>query len=158
MLRALASVGVFAEDEQKRFTSTPLSDTLRSDISGSLRAFVTVELGEEHYPAWGELLHSVKTGEIAFDRAFGMPVWKFFSQNPDNAKTFNDAMTGLTLAVNDAVISSYDFSAIRKIVDIGGGHGSLLASILQANPGMKGVLFDAPPVIDGAHSRFQSEG
>ncbi|MFN2540569.1 MAG: methyltransferase, partial [Chthoniobacterales bacterium] len=115
-------------------------------------------LGEEHYPAWGELLHSVRTGEIAFDRAFGMPVWKFFSQNPDNAQTFNDAMTGLTLAVNDAVISSYDFSAIRTIVDIGGGHGSLLASILEAHPKMKGVLFDAPPVIDGAQSRFQSEG
>lgn len=158
VLRALASVGVFAEDAKKGFTLTPLSETLRTDIPGSLRAFATVELGEEHYPAWGELLHSVRTGEIAFDRAFGIPVWKFFSQNPNNAKTFNDAMTGLTLAVNDAVLSSYDFSPISKIVDVGGGHGSLLASILKANPQMKGVLFDAPPVIEGAHRRIESEG
>ena len=158
VLRALASVGVFAEDDKSRFALTPLSETLRTDVPGSLRAFATVELGEEHYPAWGELLHSVKTGEIAFDHAFGMPVWKFFEQNPENAKTFNDAMTGLTLAVNDAVLSSYDFSSISKIVGVGGGHGSLIASILKINPQMKGVLFDAPPVIGGAHDRIESEG
>lgn len=158
VLRALASVGVFVEDEKRGFTLTPLSETLRTDAPGSLRAFATVELGEEHYPAWGELLHSVKTGEIAFDRAFGMPVWKFFEQNPDNAKTFNDAMTGMTLAVNDAVLSSYDFSSISKIVDVGGGHGSLIASILRANPQMKGVLFDAPSVAEGAQSRLEVEG
>ncbi len=158
VLRALASVGVFTEDEKRGFTLTPLSETLRTDAPGSLRAFATVELGEEHYPAWGELMHSVKTGEIAFDRAFGMPVWKFFEQNPENAKTFNDAMTGMTLAVNDAVLSSYDFSSISKIVDVGGGHGSLIASILKANPQMRGVLFDAPPVIEGASHRIGEEG
>ncbi len=157
VLRALASVGVLAEDA-KGFGLTPLSETLCTDVPGSLRAFATVELGEEHYPAWGELLHSVKTGEIAFDRAFGMPVWKFFEQNAENAKTFNDAMTGLTLAVNDAVLSRYDFSSIRKIVDVGGGHGSLIASILKANPRMKGVLFDAPSVAKGAQSRIEGEG
>ena len=158
VLRALASVGVFAEDEKTGFRLTPLSETLRTDVRGSLRAFATVELGEEHYPAWGELLHSVKTGEIAFDRAFHMPVWKFFEQNPENAKTFNDAMTGLTLAVNDAVLSSYNFSYISKIVDVGGGHGSLIASILKANPKMKGVVFDAPSVAAGAQSRIEVEG
>jgi SAM-dependent methyltransferase len=158
VLRALASVGIFTEDEKRRFALTPLADTLRTDVPDSLRAFATVELGEEHYPAWGELLHSVKTGEIAFDRAFSMPVWKFFEQNPENAKTFNDAMTGFTLAVNDAVLSSYDFSSIGKIVDVGGGHGSLIASILKANPQMRGVLFDAPPVIEGARRRIRDEG
>jgi ubiquinone/menaquinone biosynthesis C-methylase UbiE len=158
VLRALASVGVFGEDARMGFTLTPLAETLRTDAPGSLRAFATVELGEEHYPAWGELLHSVKTGEIAFDRAFGMPVWKFFEQNPQNAKTFNDAMTGMTLAVNDAVLSNYDFRSITKIVDVGGGHGSLIASILKANPQMKGVLFDAPSVAEGAQTRIEAEG
>ncbi|MDQ2973775.1 MAG: acetylserotonin O-methyltransferase [Acidobacteriota bacterium] len=158
VLRALASVGVFAEDAKRAFALTPLSETLCTDAPGSLRAFATVELGEEHYPAWGELLHSVKTGEIAFDHAFGMPVWKFFEQNPENAKTFNDAMTGMTLAVNDAVLNSYDLSSISKIVDVGGGHGSLIASILKANPQMKGVLFDAPSVAEGAQGRIEVEG
>jgi len=158
VLRALASVGVFSEDKKRGFALTSLAETLRTDAPDSLRAFATVELGEEHYPAWGELLHSVRTGEIAFDRAFGMPVWKFFEQNPENAKTFNDAMTGFTLAVNDAVLSSYDFSSIGKIVDVGGGHGSLIASILKTNPKMRGVLFDAPPVIEGARHRLKDEG
>ncbi|HVT04923.1 MAG TPA: methyltransferase [Thermoanaerobaculia bacterium] len=158
VLRALASVGVFVEDEKKAFSLTPLSETLRTDAPGSLRAFATVELGEEHYPAWGDLMHSVKTGAIAFDHAFGMPVWKFFEQNPENAKTFNDAMTGMTLAMNDAVLTSYDLSPIRKLVDVGGGHGSLLASAIKANPQMKGVLFDAPAVIEGARVHLASEG
>ncbi|MFS8087210.1 MAG: methyltransferase dimerization domain-containing protein, partial [Acidobacteriota bacterium] len=78
VMRALASVGVFSHDDQNRFAITPLSETLRSDARGSLRAFAMTELGEEHYPAWGELMHSVRTGEIAFDRAFGMDIWKFF--------------------------------------------------------------------------------
>lgn len=158
VLRALASVGIFTESEKSGFALTPLAETLRTGVPGSLRAFATVELGEEHYPAWGELLHSVKTGEIAFDRAFRMPVWEFFEQNPENAKTFNDAMTGMTLAVNDAVLSSYDFSSISKIVDVGGGHGSLITSILKANPQMRGILFDAPPVIEGARHRIVEEG
>jgi len=109
-----------------------------------------VELGEEHYPAWGDLMHSVRTGEIAFDHHFGMPVWEFFERHPENAATFNDAMTGMTNAVTGAVMESYDFSAFRKVVDVGGGHGSLLASVLSANPRAIGVLFDAPSVIAGA--------
>jgi SAM-dependent methyltransferase len=158
VLRALASVDVFAEDGKGRFALTPLGATLQTDVPGSMRAFATVELGEEHYPAWGALMHSVRTGEIAFDHVFGMPVWEFFAQHPENAKTFNDAMTGMTLAVNDAVLSAYDFSPIRKIVDVGGGHGSLIASILKLNPHMKGVLLDAKPVIEGARRRVEAEG
>jgi hypothetical protein len=158
VLRALASVGVLTEDSKHRFALTPVSATLKTDAPGSLRAFATVELGEEHYPAWGELLHSVRTGEIAFDHSYGMPVWQFFVENPGNAKTFNDAMTGMTAAVNDAVMSCYDFSSIRRIVDVGGGHGALITSILKANPQMRGILFDGPPVVDGARTRIQAEG
>lgn len=157
VLRALSSVGLFTEDEQG-FALTPVSATLRTDVPGSLRAFAMTELGEEHYPAWGELLHSVQTGGIAFDHVFGMPCWEFFAKNPDNARIFNDAMTGMTLAVNEAVLSGYDFSGIRKIVDVGGGHGSLISAILKANPQLTGVLFDAPPVIEGARVQIEAAG
>ena len=146
------------EDNDNHFRLTPLAETLRTDVPGSFRAFATVELGEEHYPAWGDLLHSVKTGEIAFDHVFGMPVWEFFAQHPENAKTFDEAMTGMTQAGNDAILSSYDFSPIGKIVDVGGGHGSFIASILKINPHMRGILFDAPPVIEGARRRIEAEG
>ena len=83
VLRALASVGVFAQDNDSRFRMTPLSETLRTNLPGSLRAFAIVELGDDHYPAWGDFLHSVK---IAFDHAFGMPVWEYCAGHP-NAQT-----------------------------------------------------------------------
>jgi ubiquinone/menaquinone biosynthesis C-methylase UbiE len=150
VLRALAPFGIVAQDENQRFAITPLSETLRSNIPGSLRAFAMTELGEEHYPAWGELLYSVRTGGIAFDKAFGMPVWEFFANNPENAQIFNDAMSGMTAQVNEAVHAVYDFAGISMIADVGGGHGALIISILEKNPDMRGILFDSPQVIEGA--------
>jgi hypothetical protein len=158
VMRALASVGVLSQDADNRFAITPLSETLRSDIRGSLRAFAMTELGEEHYPAWGELLHSVRTGEIAFDHAFGKPIWEFFSENPENARIFNDAMSGMTAQANDAILSQYDFGGIRTLMDVGGGHGGLITSVLQRHPGMKGILFDSPQVIEGARAVVDHSG
>ena|SRR5436189_1753958 len=153
VLRALASVGVITQDG-KSFGGTPLSDTLRSDVRGSIRAFAMTELGEEHYPAWGELLHSVRTGGIAFDKAFGENCWDFFAKNPENAQIFNDAMSGMTAQANEALHAVYSFSGINKIMDAGGGHGGLITSILQKNPGMTGILFDSPQVIAGAKEKI----
>ena len=158
VMRALASVGVFSRDAEGRFAITSLSETLRSDIRGSLRAFAMTELGEEHYPAWGDLLHSVRTGEIAFNHAFGMPVWEFFAKNPDNARIFNDAMSGMTAQANEAILSHYDFAGINTLIDIGGGHGGLITSILQRCPGMNGILFDSPQVIEGAKAPVDTSG
>ncbi len=156
VLRALASVGIFTQDEQNRFGDTPLLQTLRSDVPGSLRSFAMTELGEEHYPAWGDLLHSVQTGGIAFDHAFGMDVWKYFAQHPDNARIFNDAMSGMTAQANEALHAAYDFAGINTLVDIGGGHGGLITSILRRSPDIQGILFDSPQVIDGARSVIES--
>ena len=158
VLRALVAVGVITQDDQNRFGTTPLSDTLRSDVRGSLRAFAMTELGEEHYPAWGELLHSVRTGEIAFDKAFGQPVWEFFAQNPENARIFNDAMSGMTAQANEALHAAYDFGGIKKIMDVGGGHGGLITSILKKNPNMRGILLDSPQVIEGAKTTVAASG
>src|ERR1043166_6625463 len=157
VLRALASVGVITQDNQNRFGATPLSDTLR-DGPGSIRAFAMTELGEEHYPAWGELLHSVRTGGIAFDQAFGENCWEFFAKHPDNARIFNDAMSGMTAQANEALHAAYDFAGSKKIMDVGGGHGGLITSILQKNPGMTGILFDAPQVIEGATANNAEPG
>lgn len=158
VLRALSSVGVLAQRDDNRFGLTPLSETLCTNVPGSLRAFATTELGDDHYEGWGNLLHSVKTGEIAFDNLFGMSAWEYYAQHPDNAKTFNDAMTGMSLGTIEAVLASYDFSGINKLADIGGGHGVLLASILKANPQMQGILLDAPNVVPGAQERIAAEG
>jgi hypothetical protein len=158
VLRALAPIGILTQDESNRFGITPLSETLLSDIPGSLRAFAMTELGEEHYPAWGELLHSVRTGGIAFDHAFGEPVWEFFGKHPENAQIFNDAMSGMTAQANEALHAAYDFAGIKTIVDVGGGHGGFITSILKKNPSMQGILFDAPRVIEGALDPVQASG
>ena len=158
ILRALVSVGVLKSAEGGRFAQTPLSETLVTDAPGSLRWFAISELGQEHYPAWGNLMHSVKTGEIAFDNFFGVDIWKYFQQNPEDAAVFNNSMSNMTAAVNDALTSLYDFSQFGKIVDVGGGHGGLITAILQKNPGVKGILFDAPQVIEGAQSKIEAAG
>ncbi len=149
VLRALVPFGILSY-EDGRFGTTPLSETLRTDQPGSLRWFTMTELGEEHYPAWGELLYSVKTGGIAFDKAFGEPCWEFFRKNPENAQIFNNAMSGLTAQANEALHAAYQFTGIKKIMDVGGGHGGLITGILERNPTMRGILFDAPQVIEGA--------
>lgn len=158
VLRALASVGLLSADATGRFTLTPLGATLRSGIPGSLRAFATSELGEDHYTAWGDLLHSVRTGEIAFDRVFGVPVWEYYGSHPENAAVFNESMTGITQMVEGAVLESYDFSPYRKIIDVGGGHGGLLSAVLKNSPQSKGVLYDAASVIAGAKARLAESG
>ena len=157
ILRALASVG-FLNYNGTEFSLTPVSELVSTDAKGSLRWFTISELGQEHFPAWGNLMHSVKTGEIAFDNFFGMDIWTYFQKNPEDAALFNDSMTGVTAALNEAITSVYDYSVFKKIVDVGGGHGGLITSILKANPNLKGLLFDSPQVIAGAREKIATSG
>jgi hypothetical protein len=158
VLRALASVGIFAEEEQGRFALTPLGATLRTDAPGSLRAWVNLQLGEENYRAWGEAMHSVQTGEIAFDHVFGIGAWPYRAQHPEYRNLFDEAMANVTGMFNKTVVSSYPFPNFEKIVDVGGGDGGLLVEILEANPTVKGVLFDLPQVAEKAKQRISNAG
>ncbi len=157
VMRALAQVGVFAEKQEGSFSLTPLSNCLQSDVPGSVRA-LAILFGEEQYKAWGDILYSVKTGESSFEHLFGMPVFQYYAQNPEAEKTFNAAMTSGSDAEKAAVVQTYDFSTIHKLVDIGGGQGSFISSILKANPNLKGVLFDLPSVVEGAKDVLSAEG
>jgi hypothetical protein len=158
VLRALDSVGVFAEDDQQRFALTPLGATLRTDIPGSLSFFAIEELGENHYPAWEKVLHSVKTGAIAFNHVYGASKWQYMTGHPEEARIFDEAMTSFSSVVASAVVAAYDFSSCATIVDVGGGDGSLLAAILKTHPQLRGVLADLPHVVEGAQRRFKTEG
>lgn len=158
VLRALAGVGVFADDGQGRFAQTPLSETLRGDTPGSLRATAMVELGQEHFSAWGNMMHSVKTGEIAFDNLFKQNAWEYYARNPEDASNFNKSMKGLTEMINGAVLSAYDFSGVNKLVDVAGGTGGLISAILTIHPQMRGVLFDLPHVIAEAGPLLDAAG
>src|ERR1051326_6492192 len=158
VLRALASTGFVSATADGRFAQTPLSEILVTDAPGSLRWFTISELGQDHYPAGGNLIHSVKTGEIAFDNFFGADVWKYFQQNPEDAAIFNNSMSGVTAATNEEILAVYDFSSFGTIVDIGGGHGGLITSLLKANPKLKGILLYTPPVIEGARRKIEEAG
>jgi hypothetical protein len=158
LLRALASAGMLQTEADVRFALTPMSELLVTDAPGSMRSFVVSELGQEHYPAWGNFMHSIQTGGIAFDDHFGMDIWQYFQQNPEDAAVFNDSMSGMTAVVNEKITSLYDFSRFNKIVDVGGGHGGLITAILKANPQAFGVLFDAEQVVSGARPKLEAAG
>jgi len=157
VLRALASLGVFAETQPNHFTLTPLAACLQSDVPNSFRAFV-IMLGEEQYRAWGELMHSVQTGGSSFEHIYGMNLYEYLAQNPESAKIFDESMTNFSAIENAAIAASYDFSSIQTLVDIAGGQGLLIASILKSNPTLKGVLFDQPHVIERAKRFLEAEG
>lgn len=158
IMRALASVGIFVEDDNGRYRMTPLAEPLRGDVPNSLRDF-SIFLGADwHWRAWGDLSGSAQTGQPAFERVYGKAYFDYLSQNPAPAQVFNNAMTSLSTAASAAVVNGYDFAGITKLVDVGGGHGLLLASILQKNPQMRGILFDAPSVIAGAGDVIQTHG
>jgi SAM-dependent methyltransferase len=107
---------------------------------------------------WGELHHCVKTGERSFDRIFGIPPFAYLAQNPAAAAIFDDAMTGWSMQNSMGVAADYDFSGIGTLTDVGGGHGYLLATILKANPSLRGVLYETPEVCAGAQARLAAEG
>ena len=147
VLRALASVGVFAETKGRRFKLTPLAATLQSGVPGSMRSFALMINENYNWNAWEELLHGVTTGEATFRKAHGMSIFEYLEQHPEDLKVFGESMTSLSRAENPAIAAAYNFSGLRTLVDVGGGHGSLVATILEANPKLKGVLFDQPSVI-----------
>ena len=148
LLRALASIGIFAEKGDGHFELTPMASALQSDIPMSLRPYVLLLGDKSWWEPWGNLLHSVKTGEAAFDHIFGMGYSEYLETHPDIAKIFNECMTSVSQAHNPAIVGSYDFSSFQKIVDVGAGHGSLLTAILKANPTATGILFDLPHVVN----------
>lgn len=158
LLRALAGAGVFAEEADGHFSLTPLSELLRGDAPESLRAFAAMMANEVQFETWAQLPNSIETGRPAFPHKSGMPWFAWLEHNPAEAKVFHEAMTSLSAGAVAAVVKAYDFSGINKLVDVGGGHGLLLASVLSRYPNMRGVLYDDPTVIRGAKEALAAHG
>jgi hypothetical protein len=157
LLRALASVGIFAE-VSGRFEQTALSNYLRSDVTGSVRAWAMRIGRPDHWRTWGELERSLRSGTSAFRELYGVTAWDWRATRPEENAIFNAAMTGLSAGMVESIVAAYDFSEIRSIVDVGGGEGVLLTAILAANPQMRGTLFDLPHVLTGATDVLQRAG
>ena len=158
LLRALGSVGLFAETGNRTFRLTRLGKLLCADSPQALGAYARFVGHESTWRPWGELGHSVRTGEPAFDRVFAMPIFEYFGKMPEAAAVFDAAMTSISTWESKAVVSSYDFPGIGTLVDVAGGHGLMIKTILKANRKMRGILFDLPHVTAGAARLLRSGG
>jgi hypothetical protein len=154
VLRALTEIGIFTEEPPRTFRLNEAGELLRSDVSGSLR--VAAEVAGEPWMRgpWGSLLHSINTGETAFDHVYGKGTFDWFADHPTEAALFDSWQAAGTDSAARTVAAAYDFSTARSIVDVGGGFGALLTTVLQQNASSRGVLFDLPHVIAQAKSRF----
>jgi O-methyltransferase domain len=135
----------------KRFSLTPLADPLRQDAPQSSRSQALWSGSEAYRRTWGDLSYSVRTGEPAFDHVYGKPFFDYLAEQPALAKIFNDVMTSASSDEGGAIAAAHDFSGYRRIVDVGGGHGALLAVVLDRYPGPLGVLSDLPEVVETSH-------
>jgi SAM-dependent methyltransferase len=158
LLRGLASVGVFREDDSHLFALAPLGDCLRSDADGPVGPWARFIGRPWHWQSWGHLLHSVRTGETASRHAHGMGLFEYFAQHPEEGAAFDAAMTGISQRQAAAVLAVCDFGRFGRVVDVGGGQGAFLAAILARHPATQGVLFDLPHVIAHAQPVLRAAG
>jgi precorrin-6B methylase 2 len=157
MMRTLASYQLFEEDAEHRFSLTSLGSLLQTEVPGSMRA-MSIWNGELPYRAWGAVLHTMETGQPALKHALGMKLFEYLSNDPESRRIFDEAMTGLSMQVSQAVVAAYDFSGIKRLVDVGGGQGMLVASILAANEQMRAILFDLPAAVENARRQVEQAG
>ena len=148
VMRMLASFGVFKEGPSRHFALTPVGELLKTSAPGSLR-YMAMMFGEEFSTrAYEHFAACLRTGGDGVSEAYGKQIWEVLAERPGQCETFQRAMTNSTSVAAQAIVEAYDFSAIERLADVGGGHGLLLAAILRANPGMQGVLFDRPEVVE----------
>jgi hypothetical protein len=156
LLRALASIGALTESRPGRFALKPLGAALRTGAPG--RAIVLTLAGDWQWKAWDNLLFSLRTGAPALHKAFGASLFDYLAANPQDGALFNQAMVGIHGPDGDAMAGAYDFASIRSVVDVGGGTGKLLATLLTANGHLRGVLFDLPETVSQAERFIESCG
>lgn len=158
VLRALASAGVFTEVTPGTFASNALGDTLRADTPGSLRELARLVGSPETHRTLAGLDHSVRTGETAFDLVHDTDWWSYLAATPRLAEIFHGAMGEVSNQVHAAAIRTHDLSGTRRLIDVGGGHGQLVAALLRRHPETRGVVFDLPEVVAGAAGTAEVAG
>ena len=155
ILRALAAVGVFQEDEQQRFGLTPLSDCLRT---GAMRSMARMFNADWNDLAWMHLMEGVRTGRTPFETAHGMPFFAWLERHPEAARLVNEANSVKAATSHRAIVEVYGFEGIGSITDVGGGTGALLMAVLEAHPTMTGVVADLPQVVPEAEAAIRATG
>jgi hypothetical protein len=157
VMRTLASLGVFDEQRPRAFALTVAGTMLRKQPGSfyDMGLFIT---SPTHFRVYAEMLHTVQRGTPAADKVLGKPVFEYLPEHPEFSELFNNAMTAFSANVAPAALEVYDFSGIDTLVDVAGGHGQVLSTILAAYPRMKGVLYDLDHVIAGARRVVEGAG
>ena len=150
LLRALAAIGIFTEEADRHFRLSPMGEFLRRDHPLSVDPAARMFGADYQWLAWGELPHSVQTGENAAVHALGTDVWEYRRRHPGHGEVFDATMRTLSRGDNTALLAAHDFRPYETIADIGGGTGAVLAAILSAHPAIRGILVDRPHVLAGA--------
>jgi hypothetical protein len=150
VLRALAGLGIFYEGENRTFSQTPHSEVLRTNATPSLRYAAAMLIDHWQFRSIQAICENVQNGRTALNQVFGMGLFEYLQTDPEQAFRFNRGMTDLSSGDGPAIVASYDFSGFTHIVDIGGGAGGLLATILASAPHLRGTLFDQGSVIEQA--------
>lgn len=158
MMRALSGLGVFREEPTGTFALGRTGKYLCKSAPNEIGGFSAFFCAQWHWPIWSELFYSVKTGMPAFEKTLGEPFFDYLDRHPVQARSFNAGMTSFSGHTCDAIVAAYDFSGISTLMDVGGGHGLLLCSILKKYPGLRGTLFESSSVIDGAHPVIDGYG
>ena len=155
LLDALEGLNIVAKVESGGYCLTTLGEGLRSDVPDSISDSL-LSFYNEVYLSWGFLHSMMKKGKNAFEQAHGMPFWEFVRSRPEMQSQFDKLMTETIGFAADSLLKSYDFSLYEKIMDIGGGHGLLLSTILEKYPHLRGVLFDQPQVLEGVEKNLNN--
>lgn len=156
LLRVLCSLEIFVEDEGV-YSPTEKSLLLESERSGSLWAIAAMITSPLQWPTLGALLYSIQTGGAAFEHVNGEPHWEFLDSNPDFHDLFHNAMEAFSVQEAQAICDAYDFSDVRLVIDVAGGRGDLLLTILDRAPRAQGILFDIESVVDRAIERLAGD-
>jgi orsellinic acid C2-O-methyltransferase len=157
LVRGLAGVGLVDLDAGDRVSATEMGALLGADAPASMRDFA-LHRGREAFAAWGELEHAVRTGEAAFEAAHGKPFFEYLRSNPDAGAAFDGTMVRLSERVVAEAVTHYDFSAASRILDVGGGCGHFVATVLDAHPDLEGAVFDVPEVAESAREYIDARG
>ena len=158
LMRALASIGIFAETDGEMFELTPTARLLQSTAAGSLRSSALIYGDDVFWRTYGGMLHSVMTGRPAFDHCHDEPLFAYLETHPAAASLFHDAMSGFSEQETAAILAAYDFSGFGSLVDIGGGHGALVVALLRTHAHLRAVILDLEPAAHGAQRLLSEAG
>jgi hypothetical protein len=157
LMRVLVAIGILEEGEDSRYSLSALGQFLRPEVPGTCAAIAEMIGRPNFWGAWGDLLHTVRTGETAFDHLHGCGVWEYRCGHPEDAGIFDRAMASGTEQFARSVLEVCDFGRFRHVVDVGGGDGMFLATILGKYPETRGTLFDRPEVIARASESVEGK-